>query len=122
MDTRILSSVISALPVRASQPAPVLPKPEPVALPLPRPNTQSNVDAQIERAEQQRFETVHRAAQDIANIYVVSDKRFTIFKDATGEYITRYTDLPTGKVTYIPEPSLLRQNSRAPAAALRINA
>ena len=63
-------------------------------------------DAQA--AEQQREQAVQRAAQSISEVFVVSDKTFTIFKDITGQYITRFTSLRDGKVTYIPEPNLLK--------------
>ena len=70
---------------------------------------QSDVTAQA--AEQKRYEAVQRASQAIANVYVVSDQKFTIFKDATGQYITRFTSLRDGKVTYIPEPTLFKSTS-----------
>ena len=63
-------------------------------------------DAQA--AEAKRVDAVRRAAQNIANTYVVSDTTFSLFKDATGQYITRFTSLRDGKVTYIPEPSLFK--------------
>lgn len=78
-------------------PTPTLPKaaePEPV------------INAQA--AEQRRYETIQRLSQDIANIYVVGDKRFTIFKDISGQYVTRFTSLRDGKVTYIPEPEIFK--------------
>ena len=43
----------------------------------------------------------------LADIYAVSDSKFTIFKDASGQYITRITSLRDGRVTYIPEPEVL---------------
>ena len=64
-------------------------------------------------ADQRRVQAVQHAAQEIANIYVVSDKTFSIFKDATGQYITRFTSLRDGKVTYIPEPTLFKMASSA---------
>lgn len=76
---------------------PVLPKPVDAA-PV--------IDAQA--AEQRRYETIQRLSQDIANVYIVGDKRFTIFKDISGQYITRFTSLRDGKVTYIPEPALFK--------------
>lgn len=60
--------------------------------------------------EQRRFERVQRAAEQIANVYVVSNRTFTLFKDVTGQYVTRFRDLQTGKVTYIPEPELLKRS------------
>lgn len=65
----------------------------------------------IAEAEDQRYQEVLRASQDVANDFVVSDRRFTIFKDANGQYVTRYTDLRSGQITYVPEPELLRRRS-----------
>ena len=65
-------------------------------------DTQANSAAQYEAAIQQ-------AALSFKNTYAVSDTKFTIFKDATGQYITRYTSLRDGSITYIPQPVLLRQ-------------
>lgn len=75
--------------------------------------------------EEKRFEAVQRLSQNIANSYVVSDKTFSIFKDSTGQYITRFTSLRDGKVTYIPEPSLFKLGGGAdaePQPVLNINA
>lgn len=71
-----------------------------------------------EVVEQKRYEQVKRAAESyFKDVYAVSDQRFTIYKDSTGQYITRYTSLRDGKVTYIPEPSLLQyQRARSRAA------
>ena len=61
-------------------------------------------------AEQRRYEKVLQASQSLfKDVYVVSDKSFSIFKDSSGQYITRYTSLRDGRVTYIPEPQLLRK-------------
>jgi hypothetical protein len=41
--------------------------------------------------------------------YAVSDKSFTIFKDVTGQYITRYVSLRDGSVSYEPAtPTFVR--------------
>lgn len=71
-----------------------------------------------EVVEQKRYEQVKQAAESyFKDVYAVSDQRFTIYKDSTGQYITRYTSLRDGKVTYIPEPSLLQyQRARSRAA------
>jgi len=64
--------------------------------------------------DQKRQEQVVKAAKSyFKDVYAVSDMRFTIFKDSTGQYITRYTSLRDGKVTYIPEPALLQRMERA---------
>lgn len=58
--------------------------------------------------EEQRYERVAAAAKNfVGNLYPVGDKTFTIYKDATGQYITRYKSLRDGRVTYIPEPQVL---------------
>lgn len=100
--------------------APALPTP--TAIKTVHADTQSQPDFDAAAAEHKRLEMVKQAAQDIANVYVVSDKQFTIFKDASGQYITRFRDLRDGKVTYIPEPELFRlQRSEAPSL-LRLKA
>lgn len=51
---------------------------------------------------------LRQAAISFKDVYAVSDQSFTIFKDATGKYITRYVSLRDGKVTYLPEPTLVK--------------
>jgi len=110
---------ITTQPVIITQTLPSLPDPvaAPVALPDPTPqpaqpdsNAAEQASYNAQAAEQQRVETLQRMAQGIANVYVVSDQKFTIFKDVTGQYITRFTSLRDGKVTYIPEPSLFKMS------------
>lgn len=123
-------------PIGISQPvivaAPTLPAPahHASAPALPDPSVQQQqqpdlggqtFDAKV--AEQTRIEAIQRAAQQIANIYVVGDQTFSLFKDATGQYITRFTNLRDGKVTYIPEPTLFKlSNSGSSASLLKIQA
>ena len=78
--------------------------------------------ADIQGAEQKRVEIVQKAAQQIANVFVLGDKSFSLFKDATGQYITRFTSLRDGKVTYIPEPTLfkLSSSSQAPSVTFKV--
>jgi hypothetical protein len=88
--------------------------------------TSPETDAALaEAAEIRRYERVIQAAQAVvSDLYVVSDQKFSIYKDVSGQYITRYTSLRDGTVTYIPEPELLRRAERAQAnlsAALEIN-
>lgn len=61
-----------------------------------------------QKTEAQRLDTVVRAASAFRDVYAVSDTRFTIFKDSTGQFITRFTSLKDGAVTYIPEPDIAR--------------
>ena len=59
--------------------------------------------------EEDRMKNMEQAARAVVtDIYAVSDSKFTIFKDASGQYITRITSLRDGRVTYIPEPELLQ--------------
>jgi hypothetical protein len=99
---------VQLFPAAASKSAPVLPKPSAPALPLPGSNDTQQFD--IKAAEQRRYEAVKQMAKAVANVYVVSDRTFSIFKDSSGQYITRFTSLRDGQVTYIPEPDLARMS------------
>lgn len=102
-----------------SPPPPIVIKPV-ISMPSPAPVAQNHEvpfvsigtddvgDFDEHFAEQQRFQAVQRLSQQMVDPFVVSDRTFTIFKDATGQYITRFTSLRDGKVTYIPEPNLFR--------------
>ena len=76
--------------------------------------------------ETKRLERVTAAADSyFKDIFAVSDARFTIYKDTSGQYITRYTSLRDGRVTYIPEPTLLqysRQRTQVSEALVEIQA
>ncbi|MBN66297.1 MAG: hypothetical protein CMM94_01865 [Rickettsiales bacterium] len=61
-------------------------------------STDAKRQAQVERAAQQLFK----------DVFAVSDTKFTIFKDSTGQFVTRFTSLRDGRVTYIPEPDIVR--------------
>jgi hypothetical protein len=102
---KIVSPVVSSpLPTRSAvTPGVKTVSQEPA---LPRPSSASTYDVQA--AEQARFQQVRRLSSES---YVVSDKSFTIFKDASGQYITRYTSLRDGRVTYIPEPKLFESSA-----------
>lgn len=74
------------------------------ALPLPRAEpTSVDLDVKLAEAQARREQAVRQAA----NSYVISDQRFTIYKDLSGQFITRFTSLRDGQVTYIPEPDVL---------------
>ena len=105
---------IQSLPAQAGRSAPALPKPSAPALPAPK-DTGSHYDAKV--AEQKRYEAVQQMARSVANVYVVSDKTFSIFKDSSGQYITRFTSLRDGRVTYIPEPDLARMSGSGGGSA-----
>lgn len=57
-------------------------------------------------AETVRLETLKQAARNAPQ--PLGNQAFTMFKDATGQVITRFRDTTSGRVTYIPEPNLLR--------------
>jgi ABC-type Zn2+ transport system substrate-binding protein/surface adhesin len=58
---------------------------------------------------------LQQITQSLQDTYAVSDKKFTIFKDANGQYITRYISLRDGSVTYVPtDPAVVR----SPAAEI----
>ena len=105
-----INAINSALPLPTPAPAPTVSAVPAASLPaaaVVQQQTANPSGVDVQAAEQKRLETVQKAAQAVANIYVLGDQSITIFKDATGQYITRYTSLRgDGKVTYIPEPSL----------------
>jgi len=62
----------------------------------------------LQKTEQQRLDTVMQGATEFKDVYAVSDSKFTIFKDSTGQFVTRFTSLKDGAVTYLPEPDVAR--------------
>jgi hypothetical protein len=69
----------------------------------------------------QRLAAVAQAAGSYpVNQYPVGDKSFSIFKDATGQYITRYVSLRDGSVTYLPEPELFKRLPSQSQSAQRL--
>ncbi len=111
------------LPVAKKADLPVIRTTQSDAGSLPAPDLKIAGDNDIEA---QRYERLAQAADNFfKDVYAVSDARFTIFKDSSGQYITRYTSLRDGKVTYIPEPNMLQymESRRAQREAiLNINA
>ncbi len=104
----VIPQSASAVPLVAAKPAEI--SKLDIAVPQPAPKEMKGADAlSLKSVEQQRFKVV----SDIANIYILGDRRFTIFKDVTGQYITRFTSLKDGKVTYVPEPELLKRSRNA---------
>lgn len=70
--------------------------------------TQNQQVNDLPKAEQQRLDTVIKSAHSFKNTYAVSDLKFTIFKDSSGQFITRFTSLKDGSVKYVPEPDMLQ--------------
>lgn len=83
--------------------------------PLPKPRqTEGSIDQKLAQLDAKRLERLNQAA----NSFALGDQRFTIYKDTTGQFITRFTSLRDGKVTYLPEPTLttwLSQSGRGTA-------
>lgn len=101
----VIPQAAPAVPLVAAKPADIPKLGVPVSQPAPK-ELKADAPISLKSAEQQRF----KAVSDIANVYVLGDRRFTIFKDITGQYITRFTSLKDGKVTYVPEPELLKRS------------
>ncbi len=115
----IKSPPIVIRPVATTVPAaPVVIRHEAPVLPIGYAADTEAYDPQV--AEQQRFQAIQRVAQEVSDIFVVSDRTFTIFKDVSGQYITRFTSLRDGKVTYIPEPNLFKLGGENEGAGVRI--
>lgn len=89
-----------------------LPKPVKTDIPLPKPAApsfpapQPAVDAVTKNLERSRAERVSAALDSIKNNFAVSDSRFTIFKDSTGDFVTKVTSLRDGSVSYFPEKTM----------------
>lgn len=91
-----------AIPVKVDVPLPSLQRPRAseVDLPIDVPSTSF-------KSDEERYVEVKAASQAVlTNPYPVSDKRFTIFKDLAGDYVTRFTSLVDGSVQYFPEKTL----------------
>lgn len=87
----------------------VLPKSQTVQAPAHA--DKANQDQYNVSSDEGRRAKVEMAARDfIANAYVVSDHSVTIFKDSTGQFITRLRNLKDGRVSYYPEPDMLRMS------------
>jgi hypothetical protein len=71
----------------------------------------------LKRSDEKRFNEIRRTVEretKSGDFFAVRDTRFTIFKDSvTGQYITRFTSLRDGSVTYVPEPDILRASGRS---------
>lgn len=87
---------------------------------------ESGGDLPSNTEDKARYEQVKSAsAHYFKDFYAVSDATFTIFKDANGQYVTRFTNLRDGSVKYVPEPDIARYmeaRSRAREALLDMDA
>jgi hypothetical protein len=86
---------------------------------MPKSEAHVDIAMKLQQAQARREQAVRQAA----DTFVVSDKSFTIYKDISGQFVTRFTSLRDGKVTYIPEPdvlSWLNQSSGGSGSALSL--
>lgn len=94
------------------------PKSAEVALPLPV-NTAPSVPQQVQVAQvsDQTIEDIILKRTDSLKQSIsaalprffspVSEVRFTIYKDPSGQYITKFTNIASGATSQVPEPELL---------------
>lgn len=69
-----------------------------------------------QEAEQAKISYLEKASAAYrAFFYPMGEVKFTIYKDSTGQYITRFTSLIDGTVTHIPEQNILDSMSRLTA-------
>ncbi len=104
----IKTATTDSTPVQVSEPAPQ----EQVQFPAVAGATDPTASTQESPQELQSQATL-QAALSFKNVYAVSDKEFSIFKDATGTYITRYVSLRDGTVTYEPQPQYVKPHQTA---------
>ncbi len=106
-----------AVPQTVSAPTPgndkasatILPK-QAAVQPAEKPKEQPNLTAD---RDAKRQAMVQQAAKMFKDFFPVSDVSFTIFKDSSGQFITRFTSLRDGKVTYIPEQDMFTYLGRS---------
>ncbi len=105
------------LPAPVAAVAPTSPKISASAVMIPATELgQMSFDPKL--VEQKRLDTLTNAARNAPQ--PLGSQTFTMFKDASGQIVTRFRDANTGKVTYMPEPNLLRAGgSSAPVVRLK---
>ena len=102
METTLHTNV-PVIPVKHQERVPAQPVHTAPSYPLPKADSGTDISLKIKQAEARR----EQALQQAANTFAISDQRFTIYKDISGQFITRFTSLRDGRVTYIPEPDVL---------------
>lgn len=81
----------------------------PQARPLPQQPAPSMDETKFnpQQTDETRLENLQRAAEMMqTDIYVVADAKFSIYKDLSGQFVTRFTSLRDGAVTYFPEQDM----------------
>jgi len=64
------------------------------------------IDFDSKDSESLRYEQLKAAIRNVPK--PLGNQSFTLFKDVTGQVITRFRNAESGKVVYIPEPNILR--------------
>lgn len=76
------------------------------------------------KSDETRYENMQQASQMFKDVFAVSDTKFSIYKDFKGQFVTRFTNLRDGSVSYIPEPDMmqyLERRGKARKALLKID-
>lgn len=65
--------------------------------------------ADLSQMDEQRLADIKRIIEknSFKDTFAVRDTSFTIFKDTQGQYITRFTSLRDGSVTYVQEKEIV---------------
>jgi hypothetical protein len=85
-------------------------------------NNAGDPDAAADSLQAQYLQALQQAALSFKNSYPLGNQEFSIFKDATGQYITRYVSLIDGSITYVPQPVLVRHTTSAIPALISVTA
>lgn len=109
MDISIPANIAGLVrPNPAPAPAPKAPVAQvTVQQPVPQPDKNAAMEA-----------AAVRELISFAQTYAVSDQKFALYKDASGQMITRYVSLRDGSVTYMPAPSYTKP--LAPQFAIKV--
>ncbi len=92
-------------PKSSESAAPVPAAPQGTSVPRPQPVTR----VEIRASDEQRMAAIREAlARSVQETFAVSDQSFSLFKDASGQIITRFTSLRDGSVRYVPEPDIMK--------------
>lgn len=81
-------------------------------------------EVDLQPSDDRRMEAFRQAVEQNKNLFVVGDSTFAIFKDGSGEIITRVTSLRDGSVSYYPEPEMVKrlQSAGVDIGSIAVNA
>ncbi|MFO1242356.1 MAG: hypothetical protein U1E36_04045 [Rickettsiales bacterium] len=101
--------IANNLTAKAPVDQPVTKRSEVVQEPVKVAAVEESLNLDIAAADEKRLDAIKESLrQAFKNVYAVSDQTVTIYKDMSGQYITRYKNLRDGTMTYIPEPEIMR--------------